>query len=261
MLGRLLLAALLASLAIGVVIHGLSTTPRPALACSGSVDVEQGAAYASVIVLADAIEVGDGVNRAPTPGPSSPPRAAASPAAHPTPEHFSLAGIGATLSIVQAYTTDVDISQPLSVDQGQRTGIERELREREAGGGLYTTCGLGEFTFRFEQGVRYLVFARDFGNGSGLITISRLPIDGNDVVLVDPSAPFGSSPLAYPTASLYHRFFEGVLAEVDDARGFAHISAERVPLSAVLRAVAYIRGDASIAPPDTGSAGLASGRS
>lgn len=261
MLGRLsLAAALFAALAIGVAIHGLGTAPRPALACSGRVDVEQGAFDASVIVLADAIEVGDAINHAPTPGPPSPPHAAASPAARPTPEHFSLAGVGATLRIVQAYTTGVDISQPFFVDEQQRTNIERELREREAGGGLFSSCELGQFTSRFEQGVRYLVFARDLGNGVGLIASSRLPIGGNDVVLVDPLAPFGSSPLAYVTATLYHRFFEGISADVDDARGFAHITAERVPLSAVLRAVAYIRGDLSIAPPDTGSAGLANGR-
>jgi len=232
---------------------------RPALACSGRVDVEEGAIRGKVIVLADAVAVGDAINHEPTPGPPSPPRANTSTLVHRD-VPFALGGVGATLRIVRAYTIGVDISQPLVVDHRQRTSIEQELRSREAGGGASTSCGLGDFTSRFALGVRYLVFARDDGNGTGLYVISRLPIDGNDVVLDDPLAPFGSSPVANVTATLYHRFFEGIRAEVDDTRGFAKITVDRVPLAAVLRAVAFLRGDPSISPPETGSAGLAAGR-
>jgi hypothetical protein len=233
--------------------------PTPTLACSGSVDLAAGAAQGTVIVLAEAELVGDAANRQPTPGPASPPRATSAPPAQKY-AGFDLAGVGATLRVVRAYTPGVDVGAPLVIDAGVRSSIERELRAREAGGGLATSCALGQFTFKFEQGRRYLVFGRYFKDGSGLLTVSRLLVDGDDVVLSDPLAAFGTSPASSITATLYHRFFEGVPAEVDDARGFAGFTGERIPLTSVLRAVAFLRGDPAIAPPDTGSAGLASGR-
>jgi hypothetical protein len=54
----------------------------------------------------------------------------------------------------------------------------------------------------------------------------------------------------------YDRYFSGIASNED--RTF--ITAKRIPLATVLRAVAGLRGDPSIAPPETGSAGLAAWR-
>ncbi len=59
----------------------------------------------------------------------------------------------------------------------------------------------------------------------------------------------------FVTAAIRARFFADVPAGIGSNDAF--IEADRVPLDDVLRAVASLRGDASIAPPETGSAGLA----
>jgi hypothetical protein len=56
----------------------------------------------------------------------------------------------------------------------------------------------------------------------------------------------------------YRRYFAGVPARIEN--GIAIITADRVPLARVLDAVTALRGGREIAPPETGSAGLAARR-
>ena len=275
-----------ASVVIVVVLSGailvIDRPPaRPVQACTGGGSgLEDAAVRARYIVLGDAVEVGDAMNRAPTiaptatptitatvragtpvPTPPSPPQGDYPPfPAYSTPEGFTLAGFGVTIGVVRGYVGARSEPQGLLyVDQEVRASIEREIREFETGRGI-SDCELGRFTFKFEQGARYLVFATDEEPGYGLVALFRLRVVGNDVLLNEPlAAPYGSAGL-YVSPRTYQRFFAGVAAEVGGEITIVRITAERLPLAAVLRAVAYIRGDPSIAPPDTGSAGLASGR-
>lgn len=52
--------------------------------------------------------------------------------------------------------------------------------------------------------------------------------------------------------AIYDRYFSGIATS--EYRQV--ITADRIPLTRVLRAIAGLRGDPSIAPPETGSAGL-----
>lgn len=273
--------ALALCIAVAAIVIARAPDPRTALACTGGGSgLEDAARRARIIVLGDAVDVGDAVNRAPAVAPTSTPTGtptlhAGTPAATPpsppmatgqpfpryaTPDGFTLAGFGVTLRVINAYTSALPRPQSLlQVDDELRASIEREIRQLETGRGL-TDCELGRFSFKFEQDIRYLVFATDDEPGFGLLTIFRLRVVGNEVFVSDPLATTYDPTGLYVSAAIYHRFFEGVAAEVGGENDIARITADRVPLSAVLRAVAYLRHDASIAPPDTGSAGLASGR-
>jgi hypothetical protein len=55
----------------------------------------------------------------------------------------------------------------------------------------------------------------------------------------------------------YERYFAGLPAEVTEYG--AYFDERRVPLANVLAAVAGLRGDVTIVPPDAGSAGLKAG--
>ncbi len=276
----LLLVSCVALVTLAVALGVRLPPARPALACTGGGSgLEDAAGRARYIVLGDAVEVGDAVNRAPTIAPTATPTATATVRAgtpvptppsppqgnHPpfpaysTPEGFTLAGLGVRIRTVRAYAgTPPDPPALLHIDEELRAAIEREIRGFETGGGT-SDCELARFTFKFEQGARYLVFAAD-EPGFGLLTVFRMKVVGSDVLLHDPLATNYDSGGIYVSAAMYRRFFSGVAAEMAeyDSRTM-RITAERVPLVSVLRAVAYVRGDASIAPPDTGSAGLASG--
>lgn len=258
----------LATLAVALGVRAPSA--RPALACTGGSDLQFAAERARVVVLGDAIEVGDNINRAPTvtptplrtATPSSPPNAKL-PTFPPyaTPVDFSLVGYGVTLLVVHSYASDPQVPSRagtlIGVDRETRANIERALREAEARVGA-SDCAPDAFAFKFQHGARYLVFAGDDQREFGLWVIWRMRVVGSDVVLSDPPLTSVDATSLSMTAEQYHRSFEGVDATLRE--GFAMITARRVPLASVLRLIAYIRGDASIAPPDTGSAGLASGR-
>jgi hypothetical protein len=278
----LLLVSCAALAMIAVALGVRPPAARPVLACTGGGSgLEDAAVRARYIVLGDAVEVGGAMNRAPTIAPTATPTVTAtvragtpvptppSPPqgnyprqpAYSTPEGFTLAGFGVTIRTVRAYAGTLPEPQaPQHIDKEVRASIEREIREFEAGRGI-GDCELGRFTFKFEQGARYLVFATDEEPEFGLLAIFRLRVVGNDVLLHDPLATTYDPGGIYLSAPIYHRFFAGVGAEmVGGDNDIVRITAERVPLAAVLRAIAYVRGDPSIAPPDTGSAGLASGR-
>jgi hypothetical protein len=76
------------------------------------------------------------------------------------------------------------------------------------------------------------------------------------VLLDDPELQRSLNGLLLMQPATADRYFSGV--ERQPQSGF--LTAPNVPLDMVLRAVAGLRGDPRIAPPDTGSAGLAAGR-
>ena len=82
---------------------------------------------------------------------------------------------------------------------------------------------------------------------------------GADVVLDDPAFARAANDHLYMSPETYQRFFAGVPTS-SRYPGEVTLAAGRMPLALVLRAIAFLRGDPSIAPPETGSAGLASGR-
>jgi hypothetical protein len=142
--------------------------------------------------------------------------------------------------------------------------MERAMREIEAYRGppvIFSDCPLEWNTHRYVLGARYLVIYGTYGVAAVDVDYAvRYRVSGNDVLIQQYAS---STPLWYMESmamgeSLYRRYFAGVPASLEG--GLAIIAAERVPLTNVLRAIAEIRGDPSIAPPDTGSAGLAARR-
>lgn len=286
---RIALSLMIAAMVGAGVVPMASTGAPRALACTGGLSIEF-AAGSSIIVVGDAIVVGDDVNRAPTltptatatvtpvPSPTSIFRPgigrAATPVSPPpgggptypagargTPEGFSLSGYGVTLRVVANYGgahPELSGGAIVNVDAETRQGIERELREYEAGTGGISSCPIAAFVPKYTEGARYLVFAGhpDIPE-AGWFTTYRVRVEGGDVVLGGATIPASDAVALYMTAAQYHRYFAGVAAEVEDEYDDAHITADRVPLTSVLRYAASISGSAvKIAPPDTGSAGL-----
>jgi hypothetical protein len=110
-------------------------------------------------------------------------------------------------------------------------------------------CQFGEFTVRYEQDRQYLLF---FHEHEGELTAwGSFPVDDGFVVLDDPLHLGADNGVIWTDdAAILARYFPGVRAEG------GLIKQPRVPLDTVLRAIAGLRGDPSIAPPETGSAGL-----
>jgi hypothetical protein len=236
-----------------------------AQACSGGgAPLEAFATETEVIVLVEAQTVGDGVNRAPTitssPTPSATstvlPSMTPSPALPPPPTpyrpepgpvDFDLQGIGATFRVRRVIAgTSPEV---IEYQWDYRTRLEEEIRRREAGAwsGI-ESCALGMFTVRYQQGRDYLLFFNEFDGGMN--AWASFPVEDGQVVLDDPlhlQANFGA---LYMQTDTLARYFPGVQAR----DGF--VDQPRVPLDMLLRAVAALRGDPSIAPPDAGNAGL-----
>lgn len=130
--------------------HGDAT---PAHACTGGMSpLEVLAQRADLIVLGEAVEVGDAVNHAPPATPTSTPtrtppvtptrtvRATTSTTPAPTPRPSSapftpirldLTGIGMTLALERVYAGEA--GETLEVDAAIRASIERDLRSAEVG--------------------------------------------------------------------------------------------------------------------------------
>lgn len=285
---RIALSLMIAAMVGAGVVPMASTGAPRALACTGGLSIEF-AAGSSIIVVGDAIVVGDDVNRAPTVTPTATFTASPSPTRTPifargtaeptpasppngdgatfpigvsgTPEGFSLSGYGVTLRVVANYGgahPELAGGAIVNVDAETRQGIERALREYEAGTGGISSCPIAAFVPKYTEGARYLVFAGhpDIPE-AGWFTTYRVRVEGGDAVLGGPTIPASDAVALYMTAAQYHRYFAGVAAEVEDEYDYAHITADRVPLTSVLRYAASINGSAvRIAPPDTGSAGL-----
>ncbi len=271
-IGFLLAAALVASS------RGDAT---PAQACVGGVDpLEWLAQRADLIVLGEAVAVGDAVNHTAPATPTSTPtrtppvtptrtaRATTSrtPAPTPrpsstpfTPTRFDLTGVGMTLAIERVYAGEA--GETLDVDAATRAALERTLRNEEAGIRYYGgSCGLGAFTLRYRAGQHYLIFAEHpDGWPEALHAAGVFAVDGNDLRLHDPLLGAGNNGFLHMSPATYDRFFAGAPAATYGT-DTVYLTADSVPLWRVLRAVAFLRGDPSIAPPDTGSAGLAGSR-
>jgi hypothetical protein len=180
---------------------------------------------------------------------------------YPTPEGFTLAGYGVTLQVVRNFGgAQRDLAPAggtIDVDRETREGIEHELRQYETGTGGISNCPIAAFIPKYVAGVRYVVFAgRPDEAAFGLFTTYRARVEGTDVILNGPTIPFDEQATLYVTAEQYHRFFDGVEADFRSP-DFVAITADRVPLTSVLRYAASINGSAvRIAPPETGSAGL-----
>ena len=261
--GSLLVALAAAAVALIAVV----TAPRPdtALACTGGIGPFEGyATEADLIVLVQAIEVGDGINHAPTLTASATPTATATPDESitpsptmppaptpyrpvPGPVDFDLTGIGATF-VVQRVIVGTTVPT-IEYQWDYRASIEDEIRKREAGAWSgVTSCPLGAFTVRYEQGRQYLLFFNEYeGSMNGW---ASFPVDDGQVVLDDPLHQQGNNGAIYASPETLARYLPGVRAE----EGF--VKQPRVPLDMALRAVAGLRGDPSIAPPETGTAGL-----
>ena len=97
--------------------------------------------------------------------------------------------------------------------------------------------------------LRTVTFAGVVRVSGGFVTNERVGVEGDDAV-------FGAGGFAM-TEAAYHRYFEGLPARIE--QGYARLIVERMPLATLARAIRAAR-RTEIAPPDTGSAGLAGGR-
>lgn len=259
-------AALVAALWLGVLTH----PAEPVYACTGGVaNLETFASRAGYVFLGDAITVGGSSNTAPAATPEAtqtpiPPNPSAtppppSPTIPPAPIHVpavNLTGIGATFHIVADYSRVG--SQDLVIDNDIRGFVERGLRSAEAGTPLISNCALDAFVMRYTPGARYLVFAEGSGNGEPFAT-AAFRVTNEQIVFDDSGLMAANNGFLYMERATYDRYFARVPATELGADA-AYFTTGSVPLRDVLRAVADLRGDQSIAPPETGSAGLAAER-
>lgn len=271
---RIVMAATAVAVAISSSLVLSSIPPQTALSCTlAPYEFERDTQHAAFVALVEAVAVGSATNSLqPLPSPTASPTYAApatdtpvasatrtprgaktatptatatatwTPAATPT--WGSLAGIGATLAIVTLYAGEV--ASPITIDAGGRASYERFLREREALLPARTSCD-GMHPAPYAAGARYVVFGG--GVDGAFSTYMPILVDGDDAV-------FGSGGLSMREAS-YHRYFEGLPAEIRD--GAASLTVERMPLATLARAIVAARRGA-IVLPETGSAGLARGR-
>jgi hypothetical protein len=259
---KLLVAA--ASLAAAAMLIAPTMEPgRSVYACTGGVaGIEHFAPNAVHVFLGEAIEVGGPTNSAPTVTPTSTPTAfvnsptpaaASATVAPPTyAPNVDLRGIGATFRVVADYS-GIGTSE-FVVDNELRSSIEQQLREAEAGKVYLSTCAIDAFVPRYTQGARYLVFTAEHVNGA-YFGAAVFRVEGERIVFNDQGLAYANNGFLHMQRATYDRYFAGLPASepVADAAYFTDGS---VPLRNVLHAVAALRGDASIAPPDTGSAGL-----
>jgi hypothetical protein len=245
----------------------------PAFACTpGPPFGLESAATAETIAVVEVVEAGSSMNSAPTVTPTSalpvfPPSAdvsttaTSSAVATATPYTFDLSGYGATLRVVDVLVGG-DVPEIIEAGREGRAFMEREVREREAYRGppiIFSDCPIEWNAHRWIAGARYLVFAGKAADGGTAATF-RYRVEGDWLVLEqrpveDPL--FHIEVLGLQEAT-YRRYFAGVPARIEN--GIAIITADRVPLARVLDAVTALRGGREIAPPETGSAGLAARR-
>jgi hypothetical protein len=253
---------MLLTIFIAVLTHASGDGVPVAQACTGGLwDFQSASAEAQLIFIGDVIEAGDGVNREPTLTPV--PTATRSPYSTPVSPPVSrptfdiqvdLNGIGELFDVQREIVGHP--GAPFALDGEIRRGIEREIRYINATGG-FSDCEIDRGTFRYIPGARYLVFAGQPPGVEFTLTLQRLHVVGADVVFDEPGSSYAPFVVS---RELYDAAFRGIASQPYGESPVLEITADRVPLTTVLRAVAYIRGDPSIAPPDTGSAGLASGR-
>jgi hypothetical protein len=242
--------------------------PQVANACSiAPTTIESASDHATLIVLADVVEVGGAANEQPplpsatptntyappptlTPevSPTRTPRGTSSgtptttPSPHPTHTPMpppDLTGMRATLSVISSY--DGDAPSTLTVDAAQRAAYERELRVREAQFPPTSICGPIPPNL-YAVGQRYLVFVHVSDAATG--SVMAIPVTNGRVS--------GNFSLRGET---YNRYFRGLPVEFTDEGAWAILRAETIPLATYVRAVLGRRG-ATIAPPNTGTAGL-----
>ena len=242
----------------------LAAAERPAshraLACTGGgAPLEWAATHADVIVVAEAIEVGDRANHAPTvtplPRPSGTPTVGPPPAVRVTAGAFDFSGIGATMRVVRVLGGEAP--EILQLDGASRAALERQRRELEAGTAILL-CGFGAFNIRYAAGTRYLLFISN-RDRIGASASLAFPVDGSDLITGDQLLVRANNGTLYLKTATYHQLFEG-LPTLTVAGENTYLAPGRVPLVSVLRVVAAARGGQSITPPETGSAGLAAPR-
>ncbi len=269
---------LLAAFAVlaAVLNFGPVSTPEPAFACTGGPGpFEEFAANAGAIVIAEAVTVGGPENTAPTATPtpmtSSTPEPFPSPAG--TPQTINLAGIGATLRVIQTVAGDPPAS--IDVDAGSRQQIEENIRRQEANPNLILPCPLDFLVQRYVQGQTYFLVL-NFEDWQGWYTFVQWEIDGSDVSTggVNYEEDRLALVVSRPVLAAY---FPGLAATAAGAAEGAEanwvIEQRRVPVEMLVAAVQGVRsgavstaeseqpatprsGGGIFTPPDTGDAGL-----
>jgi hypothetical protein len=254
-----------ATLAVAAFAATSQHAPRAAVACTGGMGGPlQSFVSAGNIAIVEAVVVGDAVNRAPlvtlTPTATAtlPPTASASgtPVAAPTLPppadggwdefKFDLTGYGATFQVERVLT---GAPPPTIETWGDRRALEYSLRRIEAGEQPSLLCPFAAFLPRYVLGMRYLLFLDED-------TFVSIPLDGDDLYIDEPF--HGSANLLLMVdRETYQRYFPGVAVfGLESGIEPYIITQSRVPLDMMLRAIAGLRGDPSIAPPNTGTAGL-----
>ena len=273
-----MLRALAVITVVAVALASASAIARPtprAGACSIAIaPFDYTAREATLVLIVHVDSVGGPENTAPTLTPTVTPPPFGTPTAiprrsvtifRPTATHTptpgytppplpSLQGRGANVTVLRV----LDGSAPpaFALDTAERERYQQDLRREEAG--VRTPCPPFAPAY-FEAGSDYLLLARQ--NEEGIRTARRFLIAGDNVVMNDPGAGEHRQTL-YVTGDTYRTFLSAYPAEVVGAgvNESATITAPRVALADMLAMIDGIRTGTTIAPPNTGSAGLADPR-
>ena len=224
---------------------------------------------AAFVGIVETTSVGDGVIREPRLPTSTPlPEDSPVPIETPTPTNSQaaespvpttdpalwyageLTGLSAHAVVLELIGGDAFAE--IDIDMETRRSYERSIRLREASHGAPVGCGFVPLTY--EPAKRYVVVLERYVTPS-LATVRRFPIVGSDVL-------FAENDLIL-SESAYRRYFPNVPADLRDwgdnsGRRLATVAADRLPLSEFMAMLKAMR--TAIAPPDTGSAGLAANR-
>ena len=245
------------------------TRTRSAIACSGGIGpLEFETEGLESIVVADAMNVG-GENTAPTLTPQEVedvlaaqyPRGTWTPipnaTATPVRPQIDLTGIGATFSLVRLVFGITPSQMTLTIE---RDRIERTARIMDAGGiGSPSTCSFLGFVPRYVEGRRYLLFIKHIPNERAYIS-AEFPVEGDELINGDRLLTQANTGFLYMSPATYARYFDGVPTSMSNVE-YVYLADGGVALDTIEKAVLGFLGmEARIAPPDTGSAGLASGR-
>ena len=125
------------------------------------------------------------------------------------------------------------------------------MAARHRDNGSLSSCTPGQFSYRYAAGESYLLFAGDEFEQLGMITLSRYRVEGDELVTRDEDV-YGLS----MERSTYDQYFAGISFLSYEGSTMVEIAVDRVPLDNVLQAIAGLRGEPVIIPPDAGNAGL-----
>jgi hypothetical protein len=237
---------------LAIIAGGQQTGSSIAFACTPGPPLHplEEIALADAIAVVRVASVQGSVNPAPTVTPK-----AVSPPVSTTPgsiidgmpDDFDLSGYGARLVVERVHAGSLPAE--FDVDSIRRAQLEERVRIYEGGGG--SNCPVSDPRVRYLEDGLYLAFLDV--TDSGVETVARFMMNGSAIV-VGSELGSESTPL-YLTPEHAEAFFPRAPFVKFEGQSLGQMTGP-VATDLLLGAIASLRGDTTIRPPDAGNAGL-----